>query len=171
MLYVDTKTWLPDDLLVKADKMTMANSIELRVPLLDHKLLELAASLPGRYKVRGFQTKYIAKKILNRRVPKEILSRRKTGFTVPYVSWLKKDLKGWVSDLLLDRKALSRGYFEKKAIERLVADNGQSGAFSRELFSLAVLELWHREFLDKSTQAASAVRENLQTLSVSNGAR
>ena len=93
MLYVDTKTWLPDDLLIKADKMTMANSIELRVPLLDHKMLEFAASLPGNYKVREGTTKYIAKKTLATRVPKEILYRKKTGFPVPYESWLRGDLR------------------------------------------------------------------------------
>jgi asparagine synthase (glutamine-hydrolysing) len=83
MLYVDTKTWLPDDLLIKADKMTMANSIELRVPLLDHKILEFAASLPQNFKVRGFTTKYLAKKTLRGLVPREILQRKKTGFPVP----------------------------------------------------------------------------------------
>src|SRR6202048_981828 len=87
MLYVDTKTWLPDDLLVKADKMTMANSVELRVPLLDHKILEFAASLPQDFKVHGFTTKYIAKKTLSGCVPREILQRKKAGFPVPYETW------------------------------------------------------------------------------------
>src|SRR5262249_46389262 len=86
MLYVDTKTSLPDDLLLKADKMTMSNSIELRVPLLDHKLLEFAATLPENFKVRGFTTKYIAKTALRTRVPQEILDRKKAGFPVPYAS-------------------------------------------------------------------------------------
>jgi asparagine synthase (glutamine-hydrolysing) len=155
MLYMDTKTWLTDDLLLKADKMTMANSIELRVPLLDHKLLEFAASLPGNYKVRGFTTKYIAKKVLGRMVPKEILERRKTGFPVPYASWLKTDLKDWLVDLVLSREAVSRGYFDKKGIEVLLSEHQSSGRHSKELFSLAVLELWHREFL-KKTGAHSA---------------
>ena len=95
MLYVDTKTSLPDDLLLKADKMTMANSIELRVPLLDHKLLEFAAALPENFKVRGFTTKYIVKRALRKRVPKEILHRKKAGFPVPYASWLRTELKDW----------------------------------------------------------------------------
>ncbi len=84
MLYVDTKTSLPDDLLLKADKMTMANSIELRVPLLDHKILEFAASLPENLKVRGLTTKYIAKSALRKTVPQEIFDRKKAGFPVPY---------------------------------------------------------------------------------------
>ena len=156
MLYVDTKTWLPDDLLLKADKMTMANSIELRVPLLDHEVLEFAASLPGNFKVRGFTTKYIAKKALGGLVPREILRRRKTGFPVPYASWLRMDLRSWLHDLLLDRETLARGYFRKRGVERLISENERSGAYAKES-SLAVLELWHREFLGKaktrSTQA------------------
>ena len=80
MLYIDTKTWLPDDLLIKADKMTMANSLELRVPLLDHRLLEFAASLPPNFKLRGFTLKYIWKKALSKRVPSSILNRKKAGF-------------------------------------------------------------------------------------------
>ncbi len=93
MLYVDTKTSLPDDLLLKADKMTMANSIELRVPFLDHKLLEFAASLPENLKVRGLTTKYIAKRALASRIPDPILKRRKAGFPVPFGAWLRTDLK------------------------------------------------------------------------------
>jgi len=149
MLYVDTKTWLPDDLLIKADKITMANSVELRVPLLDHKVLEFAASLPDNFKVRRFTTKYIVKKALNARVPREILKRRKTGFPVPYDSWLQGQLKTWLHDILLDRKTLDRGYFRKNAIETLLSENENFGRYSKELFSLAVLELWHREFLEK----------------------
>jgi asparagine synthase (glutamine-hydrolysing) len=146
MLYIDTKTWLTDDLLLKADKMTMANSIELRVPLLDHRVLEFAASLPAHFKVRRFTTKYIAKKVLGGRVPNEILNRRKTGFPVPYSSWFRTDLRDWLSDILLDRTTLSRGYFRREAVEFLLAGNLRSGQYSKELFSLATLELWHRSF-------------------------
>jgi asparagine synthase (glutamine-hydrolysing) len=153
MLYVDTKTWLPDDLLVKADKMTMANSIELRVPLLDHKILEFAASLPQSFKVHGFTTKYIAKKALSGRVPREILHRKKAGFPVPYETWLRRDLKDWVRDLLLDSKTVARGYFHKSAVEKMLSDDAASGGYSKEIFDLAVLELWHREFLEKGTSA------------------
>jgi asparagine synthase (glutamine-hydrolysing) len=147
MLYVDTKTWLPDDLLVKADKMTMANSVELRVPLLDHKILEFAASLPQNFKVRGFTTKYIAKKALRGRVPREILNRKKAGFPVPYERWLRQDLKEWVHALLLDSKTTARGYFQKSAIEGMLGVDATSGGYSKEIFDLIVLELWHREFL------------------------
>lgn len=147
MLYVDSKTWLPDDLLLKADKMTMANSIELRVPLLDHKILEFAAGLPSNFKVRGTETKYIAKRCLSTQIPKEIINRKKVGFPVPYEAWLRTDLKAWMHDILLDRQTLNRGYFRKQAIEKLMTENADSGLHTKELFSLVVLELWHREFL------------------------
>jgi asparagine synthase (glutamine-hydrolysing) len=147
MLYVDTKTSLPDDLLLKADKMTMANSLELRVPFLDHKLLEFAASLPTNFKVRRFTTKYLAKKALKDLLPKEILQRRKAGFPVPYESWLRKELRPWLTDVLLDRETLARGYFQKKAIEQMLSDDIRYGGFSKPLLSLATLELWHRAFL------------------------
>jgi asparagine synthase (glutamine-hydrolysing) len=147
MLYVDTKTSLPDDLLLKADKMTMANSIELRVPLLDHVLLEFAAGLPENFKVRGLTTKFIAKRALKDRVPKEILERRKAGFPVPWDSWLRTELKGWVADVLLDSETLSRGYFKKDCIEKLVRANVESGSYPKEILSLVSLELWHRAFL------------------------
>ena len=153
MLYVDTKTWLPDDLLIKADKMTMANSIELRVPLLDHKILEFAACLPQNFKVRGFTTKYIAKKALRGLVPREILQRTKTGFPVPYERWLRQDLKDWVRDLLLDSRTTARGYFQKSAVERMLSQDFDSGGYSKEIFDLTVLELWHRQFLDKPQTA------------------
>jgi asparagine synthase (glutamine-hydrolysing) len=148
MLYVDTKTWLPDDLLLKADKMTMANSVELRVPFLDHKVLEFAAALPANLKVRGWTTKYLAKRALSGRVPKKILSRPKTGFPVPYGSWFRNGLQSWVRDVLLDRKTTNRGYFQTKAVEDLLEKNARFGMYSKEVFSLLTLELWHRTFLE-----------------------
>ncbi len=160
MLYIDTKTWLTDDLLIKADKMTMANSIELRVPLLDHKVLEFAASLPANFKVRGFTTKYIAKRTLRKRVPAAILNRRKTGFPVPYAAWLRHELHDWMLDILLDRQTLARGYFEKRAIEKLIAQDSKEGGCSKELFCLIVLELWHRCFITGSGSMPHEVDAN-----------
>jgi asparagine synthase (glutamine-hydrolysing) len=149
MLYIDTKTWLPDDLLIKADKMTMANSVELRVPLLDHHVLEFAASLPPRFKLNRFASKYILKKALSQRIPKEIRNRKKTGFPVPYASWLRNDLKDFVWDLLMDRKTINRGYFRKDAIEGLLRTNSNGTDYSKEIFSLLSLELWQRAFLER----------------------
>lgn len=148
MLYIDTKTWLPDDLLIKADKMTMANSIELRVPLLDHRVLEFAASLPPSLKLKGFTTKYILKKALSEKIPKVIRDRKKTGFPVPYESWLRNDLKDVVWDVLGDRRTVERGYFRKAAVEGLLRANSNGSNHSKEIFSLLTLELWQRTFLE-----------------------
>jgi asparagine synthase (glutamine-hydrolysing) len=151
MLYVDTRTSLPDDLLLKADKMTMANSIELRVPLLDHKLLEFAAALPENFKVHNFTTKYLAKVALKDRLPKEIIERKKVGFPVPYDTWMRTELKDWVHDILLDRESISRGYFNRQCIENLIADDIQTRRYPKEILSLVALELWHRNFLEHRT--------------------
>jgi asparagine synthase (glutamine-hydrolysing) len=150
LLYIDTMTWLPDDLLIKADKITMANSVELRVPLLDHRLLEFCASLPGSYKVKRFTTKYIAKRVLRNCVPKEISNRKKAGFPVPYASWLRTTMKDWVRETLLDSRAYTQSYFSKTAVERLLAENISTQSYAKEVFSLLVLELWHREFLGRA---------------------
>ena len=148
MLYIDTKTWLPDDLLIKADKMTMANSVELRVPLLDHRVLEFAASLPPNFKLKGFTPKYILKKALSQKIPQEIRDRKKTGFPVPYESWLRNDLKDVVWDVLTDRRTVERGYFRKDAVERLLQANANGSDYSKEIFSLLSFELWQRTFLE-----------------------
>jgi asparagine synthase (glutamine-hydrolysing) len=150
MLYVDSKTWLPDDLLIKADKITMANSLELRVPLLDHRVLEFAAGLPQQYKVQGITTKRILKEAFEGRVPQEILDRKKTGFPVPVETWLKEDLRDYVQEILLDRMTMARGYFERSAVEALVKESADSGSNTYELFSLVTLELWHRQFLERT---------------------
>ncbi len=148
MLYVDTKTWLPDDLLIKADKMTMANSVELRVPLLDHKVLEFGASLPSHLKVHNFTTKYILKRALGSRVPKQILNRKKMGFPVPIASWMRNELRAFVWEVLTDPRTRSRGYFEQRTIQNLLEKDAKTGGHEAELFSLLVLELWHRRFVD-----------------------
>lgn len=159
MLYVDTKSWLPDDLLVKADKMTMATSVELRVPLLDHQVLEFAASLPPAFKVRGRTTKRILKLALADAVPETILRRKKAGFPLPYDQWLKRGLKGFVNDVLLSNHAAITSYFQRDQVRDLLTrqqctlPGGPNGGraqhaldYSREVFGLLVLELWHKEF-------------------------
>jgi len=153
MLYVDTKTWLPDDLLIKADKMTMANSLELRVPLLDHQVLEFAASLPVSYKLKGVRTKHILKEALRRRLPAEILNRKKSGFPVPYTTWLSRELRQSVAEVLLDSKTIARGYFNRTVLENVLSSS-ENLCYSKELFSLMTLELWHRTFLEEAVACA-----------------
>jgi asparagine synthase (glutamine-hydrolysing) len=158
MLYVDTKTWLPDDLLIKADKITMANSLELRVPLLDHVVLEFAASLPPAFKVAGSATKRLLKATFSKMIPPEVLKRKKAGFPVPYDVWLRDSLKSEVRDLLLCKDSVSRGYFQQNELERLVGANGTQGSYSTEIFCLLTLELWHREFLHSPGRKGDFVR-------------
>jgi asparagine synthase (glutamine-hydrolysing) len=153
MLYTDTKTWLPDDLLLKADKITMANSVELRVPLLDHKVLEFASGIPSHFKVSGITTKHLLKATFRDLIPNEIIKRKKTGFPVPYARWFDKELHSYARDILLDGETLARGYFQEKGIHNLL-QNGAPRIRSKEIFSLIVLELWHRIFMPKDFRKA-----------------
>jgi len=148
MLYADTKTWLPDDLLTKADKITMANSLELRVPLLDHRVLEFAGSLPPQHKVKRSQTKRVLKAAFGRALPSEILHRKKAGFPLPVASWMANQLQEQVSELLLSENSRARGIISEKAVRTLLLENGNQHDRSREVFCLVILELWCRRFLD-----------------------
>jgi len=148
MLYVDTKSWLPDDLLIKADKMTMATSVELRVPLLDYQVLEFAASLPDDYKVRGWSTKRLLKAALKESIPEEITSRKKTGFPVPYDLWLRREMKEFVYDTLLGEQNNLAFYFSRKGIEEILMRQRQAKGCSKEVFSLLILDLLLKTFLN-----------------------
>ncbi len=156
MLYVDTKTWLPDDLLVKADKMTMATSVELRVPLLDFQVLEFAASLPSAFKVRGWTTKRILKAALEDSVPHEIIGRKKTGFPVPYARWLRDNMRGFVGDTLHDQNVAIGSYFSKTKINELLQQHQRGNGRSKEVFCLLVLELLLKQLASASPEAVQA---------------
>ncbi len=149
MLYLDLKTWLVDDLLIKADKMTMANGVELRVPFLDHRVVEFAATVPSNLKLRGGGVKWILKKAMASRLPNEILTRRKVGFPTPLERMFRRPLAGYLQELLLSPRAIGRGYFDPREVKRL-ADEHISGAADhhRVLWQLVVLEEWHRAFID-----------------------
>jgi asparagine synthase (glutamine-hydrolysing) len=151
MLEVDINTYLVDDLIAKIDIATMAHSLEARSPLLDHELMELAASIPADMKVRGSQKKWILREALRGWLPDEILDRPKQGFSVPESDWLRTDLAGFARDVLLDRASLDRGYFDERAVRGLI-DRHAAGADveARRLWSLLVLELWHRECVDQA---------------------
>jgi asparagine synthase (glutamine-hydrolysing) len=146
LLYVDTKSWLPDDLLVKADKMTMATSVELRVPLLDHQVLEFAAGLPQRHKVRGWQLKRVLKKALAPIVPKAILERKKAGFPVPYAHWMRHELKDHIRDTVMAQSSFCRSVFSPRVLEQILQSNEQAPGCPKEVFSLLVLEHWYQQF-------------------------
>ena len=156
MLYVDTKTWLPDDLLTKADKMTMATSVELRVPFLDHRFVEFAASIPSELKIKGKTNKYILKRAMEGVLPNTIIHRQKRGFPVPINQWFSTDLNAQARDVLLDRKATQRGYFDAAYLTQTLHQQQQGKAnHSRRIFSLLVLELWHRAFIDNNNGKSS----------------
>jgi asparagine synthase (glutamine-hydrolysing) len=157
MLYFDTKTWLVDDLLIKADRMSMANSIELRVPFLDHRLVEYAATIPSRFKIQGRQTKRVLKQVMKDRLPRRIVQRRKMGFPTPLEIMLRAELYDYASDTLLSGEAAHRGYFDRKAVERLLLDHRRGQASNhREIWQLLVLEEWHRGLADQRTAARNA---------------
>jgi asparagine synthase (glutamine-hydrolysing) len=150
LLYVDAKTWLVDDLLLKADKMTMGASVELRVPFLDHKLMEFAARLPSHYKLYKKEGKYILKKSMEDRLPHHIIYRKKMGFPVPINQWFGKELYLHAKDILLSSKSIQRGYIHPDYIKRLFkSQETGKGRSGRRIFSLLNLELWHRKYIDR----------------------
>jgi asparagine synthase (glutamine-hydrolysing) len=149
MAYVDINSWLPEDLLLKADKMTMANSVELRVPLLDYKLMEFCVALPDSYRLNGGQGKYLLKKVMEKHLPREIVYRRKRGFPVPIARWFRTNLREKVREILLDPKSIGRQYFKQSYVKG-VLDKHAAGRedLSRRIFALLTLELWHRKYID-----------------------
>lgn len=149
MLYVDMKTFLPCLNLTYTDKTSMASSTEVRVPLLDHELVELAARIPAGLKLKGLTGKYILKRAAEAWLPREIVHRKKAGFSAPVRAWLVRDLRDVVEDLLSESNIRSRGYFEYSHVRRLIDDN-LSGREDNSLkvFQLLTLELWHRAFID-----------------------
>jgi asparagine synthase (glutamine-hydrolysing) len=149
LLKRDVSSYLPYDLLVKVDIASMANSLEARSPLLDHKFMEFAARLPVRYKLKGRVKKYILKKALEGSIPKENLYRRKMGFAIPAGNWLRNELKGLLYDTVLSSKALGRGYFKAEAIKGMVNEHTRGKSdYTYQIWSLLMLELWHRRFID-----------------------
>jgi asparagine synthase (glutamine-hydrolysing) len=145
----DIHSYLPFDLLVKVDIASMANSLEVRCPFLDHKFMEFAASIPVEYKLNGKIKKYILKKAFRDLIPDNILKRKKAGFGVPLCRWFRHDLKDYISDILLSQQALKRGYFKPDAVRTILSEH-ISGRVdnSCKLWTLLMLELWHREFID-----------------------
>src|SRR5215468_5558885 len=147
--YLDTKNYLSNDILTKVDRMSMAHSIEARVPLLDHKLVEFAATIPPELKLRGTTTKYIFKKAMEGILPKDILYRPKRGFAVPLSRWFRGQLNGYVRDLLLDNTSRQRGIFNPGYIERLLRLHESGRDMDFQLWTLITFELWCRRFLHR----------------------
>ena len=148
-LLTDQMTYLPNDLLVKVDIASMANSLEARSPFLDHKLIEFAASLPPEMKMRSFETKSLLKKVAARLVPPEVVYRRKMGFGVPIGKWFRNEMKDFLREVLLSERSLSRGMIKPEAIQRYVREHVDGEReHSFQLWAFLMLELWYRQFID-----------------------
>ncbi len=147
LLYADTKTYL-HELLMKQDQMSMAASIESRVPFLDHKLVEYTAKLPINFKIRGRETKWILREAMKGILPAEILTRPKMGFPVPLGNWLRNEFKNYVDEYVLSERTLARGIFNADFVRRLVAAHDAGEDHATRIFRLINFEIWQRQFID-----------------------
>jgi asparagine synthase (glutamine-hydrolysing) len=165
LLYLDSKTYLPGDILTKVDRMSMAVSLEARVPLLDHKLIEFVTRIPSALKLKGATTKHIFKRAVRGLVPDEILDRPKQGFGVPIQHWINDQLRDRIRETLTEARARGRGYVEPGYIS-LMLDEHERGRrdHSAQLWSLFMLELWHRTFMDGPLPPPPAARQASESL-------
>ncbi len=147
-LYLDLKTYLADDIMVKVDRMSMAPSLEAREPLLDHKLIEFVFSLPGKMKVRGLETKWIFKKTMERLLPRENIYRPKEGFSIPIKHWLRRELRDLMLDTLNEKRLREGGLFNPLTVGRMINAHlkGRKN-YSHQLWALLVFEIWKQNYL------------------------
>ncbi|MCU1306555.1 MAG: asnB 1 [Acidobacteriaceae bacterium] len=159
MLYVDMKTFLPDLNLAYSDKMSMANSIEVRVPLLDNEVIDFMSQVRPDLKIRGWEQKYLLKKAVKGMVPDAVINRRKAGFGLPVRSWLRGELREMLHDLLTESRVRSRGLFQPVVVSRMLREN-QSGErdYTLQLWALLTLELWYQGFTEQTTCTAAVAR-------------
>jgi asparagine synthase (glutamine-hydrolysing) len=151
MLALDANIYLPNDMLVKVDRMSMAHSLEVRAPFLDYRLAETVASLPSKYKVSGSTTKYIFRKAMEGILPESVLKRGKKGFSVPLEVWFRGDLAGFASEVLLDERTGRRGYLNLPEVDGVLKSHANRKADrSGQIWALVVFEMWCRLFLDRN---------------------
>ena len=149
MLRSDLEWYLPGDLLVKADMATMANSLEVRSPLLDHEIVDWASSLPSSFKIKGSQTKYLLKEIARSLLPAELIDRPKMGFAIPRADWLRTGLRPMTYDLLTDSTARNRGWFVQVKVEKVIKQHMSGRDRDSIIWPMLMLELWARNWLDR----------------------
>jgi asparagine synthase (glutamine-hydrolysing) len=168
LLYLDSKTYLPGDILTKVDRMSMAVSLEARVPLLDHKLIEFVTRIPASMKMKGLETKHIFKRAVEGIVPAEILNRPKQGFGVPINEWINAQLRERIRDTFADARTRERGYVEPHYIDVLLDEHERGRRdHSWPLWALLMLELWQRKFVDSSgVEVVKQSAENLSPVTV-----
>ncbi len=148
MMYIDTRANLPDDLLMVADKMSMANSIESRVPFLDYRIVEFIETLPPELKLRRFRGKYLHKKAVEKWLPRNIVYRKKKGFANPVDEWLRGSMRHYIGECLLSERAAVNKYFSRSYIRELIAKHETDGQhFKRQIYLLIQFELWHQQFM------------------------
>lgn len=163
MLYADSTMWLPDYLLLRGDKLTMAHSLEARVPLLDHKLTEFAARLPSRLKLAGKKRKVLLRNVASKLLPKQIIDRPKQGFPIPIERWLQKEAKPLMLDLLNQASIQRRGLFQADFVARLMNQHISGYAdHSIALWGLMSLEMWFRKFIDVSPKLSSSDSKRME---------
>jgi len=145
--HADLRVYLPDDILVKVDRMSMAHSLEVRVPLLDHKLVEFARRIPPELHLRGLTKKYLLKRAMAGRLPRAVLHRRKAGFNVPIPGWLRGDLRDYLRDVLSEKRLREQGFFRPDYVQRLIQDHMDLRVdYSRQLWGLLVFALWYEAY-------------------------
>ncbi len=167
MLYLDTKLWLPDDLLARGDKMTMAASLEARVPLLDHKLVEFAARLPSQLKIKRLARKYLLKRVSQAWVTPQILTRKKRGFPVPLSLWFRKEARAFVRDLLSPDRVRKRGLFNSAFVQALLDEHDTGAAdYGSLLWGLVSLEIWHRLYIDTVPRPAARTEPSVRSRAI-----
>jgi asparagine synthase (glutamine-hydrolysing) len=147
VMYLDLKMSLPEQLLMLTDKMTMAVSLEARVPLLDHRVVQFAARVPSRLKLRGLGLRHLQKQAFRGRLPRYVYGQRKKGFGAPFGTWLRTDLRDLVEELLGESRLRSQGVFEPRRVAQLVADHyAQRADYADQLLALVVFQLWARSY-------------------------
>jgi asparagine synthase (glutamine-hydrolysing) len=144
----DLHTYLPGDLLLKADLATMANSLELRSPFLDYRVVEFGLSLPNKYKIKNGETKYILKDILSEYIPRELFDRPKMGFGIPRAKWLREELRELVLEVLFSKDFRQRNWFNQKAIEAIVREHNFGRDLDRVIWPILMLEIWAKNWID-----------------------
>jgi asparagine synthase (glutamine-hydrolysing) len=169
LLYLDSKTYLPADILTKVDRMSMAVSLEARVPLLDHRLIEFVTRIPAALKLKGLTTKHIFKQAVRGLIPDELLDRPKQGFGVPIPQWINSELRGRIRETLTEKQTEQRGYFDPGYVNLMLDEHEKHRRdHSAQLWSLFMFELWHRTFADGATlqrPTAAPVADALQPVS------
>jgi len=150
----DYASYLPNDLLVKVDIASMAHSLELRSPFLDHKFVEFSARLSPELKLKGTTTKYILKRALRKILPQDVLNRKKMGFGVPLNHWFRGPLQDFARETLLSEKSLNRNYFQPEHVRRLLTEHFKGKRdHAYKIWNLLVLEIWHQVYVDGQTPA------------------